>query len=157
MTVSVQSLSAFDQLADRILWLIADMRAEAVLGDHVPHIAQDFRSGGDGRRCPGLEAIAERMQVTVGADAGIAMGVPGAAETVLGFQNQKTRVRILLGEVISGADAGDPGADDDDIDMFGGVFDGWICGDLSLDVHGLPIFFGSRAWCADAFMRRSPV
>ncbi len=86
------------------------------------------------------------------------MGVPCPAKALLGFQNQKTRIRILLGEVISGADAGDPGADDDDIDMFGGVFDGRICGDFPGRSWSSRILFRAallRAVCGQGKCRKS--
>src|SRR4029450_6205239 len=63
--------------------LIADVRREIVLLDHVAHVFEDFGSARDRSGRPWLEAVAERMQVAVGADAGIAVGGPGAAERLL--------------------------------------------------------------------------
>lgn len=59
---------------------VADMAGEVVLGDHLAHVAQDFLGGRDRRPGPGLEAIAEGVEVAVGADAGVAVRAPGAAE-----------------------------------------------------------------------------
>ena len=74
--------------------------------------------GADG---PRLEAVAEGVQVAVGADAGIAVGAPGAAEGLLGFERDEARARALRGEVIGRADAGDAGAGDQDVEMLGGT------------------------------------
>ena len=113
-------------------------RREIVLLDHVAHVFQDFGGARDRRRCPRLEAVAERVQVAVGADAGIAVGAPGAAKGLLGFQRDETRARALRREVIGGADAGNAGAGDQDVEMLGGAGRG--CVDLGLNVH-LPCSF----------------
>jgi len=81
------------------------MGAEAVLLDHFAHVGQDLGRGCDGRAGPGLEAVAEGMQVAVGADAGIAMRPPRAAETVQRLQDHEALAGALLGEVIGRADA----------------------------------------------------
>ena len=97
------------------------MPGEIVLVDHLAHVAKNFRGGCDRRPDPRLEAVAEGMEVAVGADAGIAMGQPGAAETLLRLEDHKTRARKLRGQVIGTADAGDAGADDQHVEMFGGL------------------------------------
>ena len=68
-------------------------------------------------RVPRLELEAERVHVAVGADAGIAEQVPGAADVGAPFEDQVGAVRRLDLQVIGGADAGDAGADHEDIDM----------------------------------------
>ncbi len=47
------------------------------------------------------------------------MRVPGAAEGLERFENDEALVRALLLEVIGRADAGDAGADDQHVEMFG--------------------------------------
>jgi len=44
---------------------------------------------------------------------------PGAAEALLRLQDDEAAVGHLVGQVIGAADAGDAGADDDDIEMLG--------------------------------------
>src|SRR3954469_5926159 len=116
---------------------VADVATEIVLLDHVAHVGEDLLSARDGRPDPRLEAVAEGVQVAVGADAGIAMRSPGAAKALLAFQNDEARIGHLLGELIGAADAGDAGTDDQHVDMLGRM------GRRSLpnrrnDVHGSP-------------------
>ena len=120
---------------------IADVRTEIVLLDHVTHVRQDFFRGRDRRRGPRFEAIAEGMQVAVGADAGIAMGQPRPAKAVLRLQRHERRARALLRQMIRGAHARDAGADDEDIEMLGNLGGGGA--DLGVDVHG-----GLLVWMA---------
>ena len=97
------------------------MLFEPVLGDDLAHIGANFRCRCDRRTGPWLEAVAEGVKIAVGADAGIAVGQPGAAKAFLRLENDKTRARELRRQVIGAADAGDTGADDQDIEMFGGL------------------------------------
>ena len=97
--------------------LIADVRREIVLVDHVAHVFQDFGRARDRRCRPRLEAVAEGVQVAVGADAGIAVGGPGAAKRLLRLQRDEARSRALRGEVIGGANARNAGAGDQDVEM----------------------------------------
>ena len=69
--------------------LVADVAGEIVLLDHLAHVFQDLGGAGDRRDGPRLEAVAEGVQVAVGADAGIAVGAPGAAKGLLGFQRDE--------------------------------------------------------------------
>src|SRR5438094_5530021 len=73
------------------------------------------------------------MEIAVGADAGIAVGAPGAAKGLLGFEGDEAHTRTLRGEMIGGADAGDAGAGDQDIEMFGGARRSFV--DLALNVR----------------------
>ncbi len=98
---------------------IADMARQIVLLDHLAHIGQDLFGPGDGRADPRLEAIAEGVEVAVGADAGITMHPPGAAEALQPLEHDKAPVGALLFQMIGGADAGNPGADDQHVEMFG--------------------------------------
>ena len=98
---------------------VADVPAEVVLGNDFAHVGQDLARRRDRGAGPGLEAIAEGVEVAVRADAGVAVGEPRAAETPLRFQDDEARVGTLLGEVIGAADAGDARADDQHIEMLG--------------------------------------
>src|SRR3546814_18791538 len=75
---------------------IADMVADAVFLDHLAHIFQDFLAARDRRADPGLEAIAEGVEVRIGADAGIFMRVPGAAERRLHHEDRVAFAGSLL-------------------------------------------------------------
>ena len=97
----------------------ADLLVDAVLGRGLAHIVQDPRPVGDRLRLgPRLERIAEREHVAVGADAGIAKQVPGAADAVAALQDDVALARAFLLQVIARADAGQAGADDQDVEMF---------------------------------------
>ena len=113
----VHRLVSLDQLADVDPVPVADVPREIVLVDHLAHVGEDFVRGRDRRADPRLEAVAEGVEVAVGADARIAVGQPGAAEALLALEHDKARVRELLGQVIGAADAGDAGADDQDVEM----------------------------------------
>ena len=97
----------------------ADLLVDAVLGRGLADVVQDPRPVGDRLGLdPRLERIAQREHVRVGADAGIAEQVPGAADAVAALENDETLARALLLQVIAGADAGQAGADDQDVEMF---------------------------------------
>src|ERR1700760_3095577 len=96
---------------------VADVTAEIVLRDHLAYVGQDLFGCGDRRPDPWLEAVGEGVQVAVGADAGIAVRTPGAAKALLAFQDDEALAREIPAELIGAADAGDTGADDQDIDM----------------------------------------
>jgi hypothetical protein len=98
---------------------VADVPAEVVLLDHLAHVGQDLVGGGDRLAGPRLEAIAEGVEVAVGADAGILVGQPGAAETLLRFQDDEAAIGHLVGQVIGAANSGNAGADDQHIEMLG--------------------------------------
>src|SRR5258707_6165111 len=97
----------------------ADFLVDTVLGGGLPDVVQDSRPVGDRLRLgPWLERIAHREHVAVGADAGIAEQIPGAADAVAALENDETLIRTVVLQVIARADAGQPGADDQHIDMF---------------------------------------
>src|SRR5579883_48427 len=98
----------------------ANLLVDAVLGRGLADIFQDARPIGDRLRFgPRLEGIAKREHVAVGADAGIAKKVPRAADAVAPFENDKALARAFVLQMIAGANAGKPGADDQHIEMFG--------------------------------------
>src|SRR5882762_10535767 len=113
------------------LVLITDVGAEGVLLDDLAHIAQNLRGGRDRSAGPRLEPVAEGMQVAVGPDAGIAVGQPGSAKTLLSLQHNKTCSRALLGQMVGRAHPGNAGARDNN--MPGAVSGGRA--DLLLNVH----------------------
>src|SRR6202048_3543545 len=97
---------------------IANLLVDAVLARGLADIIQDPRPVGDRLRLgPWLERIAEREHVAVGADAGIAEQIPGAADAVAALEDHKTLARTFLLQVKTRADAGQPGADDQDVEM----------------------------------------
>src|SRR4051794_24703795 len=96
---------------------VADMAGEIVILDHLPPVAQDLGRRRDRRPGPRLEAVAKRVQIAVGADPGITVGPPRAAESLLRFEHDKARPRALLRQVIGAANPGNPGTDNQDIEM----------------------------------------
>ena len=97
----------------------ADFLLDAVLGRGLTHVVQDPRPVGDRLGLdPRLERITQREHVKVGADAGIAEQVPGAADAVAALENDVALAGALLLQVIARADAGQAGADDQDVEVF---------------------------------------
>ena len=125
--------------------LIADVAGEIVFLDHLAHVFQDFGGARDRRAGPWLEAVAEGMEVAVGADAGITVGAPGAAERLLRFERDESRSRALRREMIGRADAGDAGARDQHVEMLGRARRGFA--NLALNVHRTDLFVVAvRIW-----------
>ena len=58
------------------------------------------------------------MHVRVGADARVAKEVPGAADVPPALEDGEGRTRAAFLKVDCAAYAGDPGADDQDVDVF---------------------------------------
>ena len=98
--------------------LVADMGGEIVLRDHFAHVAEDFLGRRDRCAGPGLETIAERVQVAVGPDAGVFVGQPCAPETRQ-FQDDEACSGALRRQMIGATDAGDTGARDQDVEVLG--------------------------------------
>ena len=121
---------------------VADVSGEIVLLDHVAHVLLDLGRGRDRRRGPRLEAVAEGVQVAVGADAGIFVRQPGAAKALLRLQHDKAGVGALLGEVPGCADARDAGADDEHVEMRLRI--ARLFGDVDLNIHCCAFFFDLR-------------
>jgi hypothetical protein len=96
---------------------IANVSIEAIVIDDFAEIGKNLRSGGNRFADPWLEAVAERVEVAVRPDAGIAMGDPRAAKAVLSFEDHEAHLRALGLEVVGGADAGDSGSDNRHIEM----------------------------------------
>ncbi len=97
----------------------ADVAGQVVLGDRLPQVVQDDRSVGDRLLLlPRLEAEAQGVHVAVGPYARIPEQVPRAADVRPALQDGEGRARAPVLEVDGAADAGDPGADDQDVDVF---------------------------------------
>ena len=116
---TVQRASSLDHSARVDPVAEADVPVDAVLGDGLAQVGQDRRPVGDRLvGGPRLEAVAERVHVAVGAHARVAEQVPRAADVVAPLEDHVRPVGALTSQVVGGADAGDPGADDDDIKVF---------------------------------------
>src|SRR5579859_2514996 len=95
-----------------------DLPVDTVLDRGLTHIVENPRAVGDRFRIgPRLERIAQREHVAVGADAGIAKEVPGAADRVAALEDDKAFRRALGLQMIAGADPGETRADDEDVEM----------------------------------------
>ena len=86
---------------------VADVGREIVLLDHIAHVIADLRRHGDRRPDPGLEAIAEGVEIAVGADARKPVAEPCAAKRILRLEDHIAAVRALGLQVIGAADARD--------------------------------------------------
>src|SRR5471030_2896116 len=97
----------------------ADLPVDAIVGGGLADIVQDPRPVRDRLGLgPWLERITQREHVRVGADAGIAEQIPGAADGLATLQDGKALARAFLLQVIAGTDAGQSGTDDQHVEMF---------------------------------------
>ena len=104
---------AFDAVVE------ADLPVDAVVDSGLADVIQNPRPVGDRLRLgPRFERIAERIHVRVGADAGIAKQIPGAADAVAPLEDHVALARAFLLQVIARANAGQAGADNEDVEMF---------------------------------------
>src|SRR5690348_10699591 len=115
--------------------LVANLLCQIILGDDFAHIGEDFGGGRDRRTDPGLKAVAEGVQVAVGADPRITVRQPRATKAVLAFKDHETEIRQVLLQMIGAADAGNAGADDQGIEMFATSLGGRVDRTRGLDVH----------------------
>src|SRR5437588_1203160 len=99
----------------------ANLLVDAVVGGGLADVIQNPRALGDRLRLgPRPERIAERKHVGVGAHAGITKQVPSAADTVAALEDRVSLARAFLLQMIARANAGQAGADDQDVEVFGG-------------------------------------
>ncbi len=123
--------------------VVADVPLKAVLLDHLAHVLEDLFGGGDGCARPRLEAVAEGIEVAIGADAGVAVHPPGPAEAIEAFEDDEAGARALGGEVVGATDPGDARANDEDIEVFrlcgGGPGQCFGCGHGCWSPHGVKI------------------
>ena len=98
--------------------LEADVLVDAELLRRLLEIVQDGRAVGDGLGLgPRLEGEAQGVHVAVRADARIAEQVPGAAQMGPALEQRIGPVRTLILQVIGRADAGNPGADHQHVEV----------------------------------------
>ena len=98
----------------------ANPLVDAVLPRRLLDVAEDRRPVGDRLRLrPGLERVAEGVHVGVGADPRVAEEVPGAADRVPRLEEGERLVRAVAPQVAAGADAGQAGSDDQDVEVLG--------------------------------------
>src|SRR5947199_8859418 len=98
----------------------ADFLLNTVLFGGLAHIVQNLRPVGDSLCLgPRLERVTQSEHVAVGADAGISEQIPGAADAVAALEDRKTLAGTFVLEMIAGADAGQPRADDQHVKMVG--------------------------------------
>src|SRR5262249_57482811 len=80
------------------------------------HVTEDRGAVGDRLRfAPGLEAVPQGVHVAVGPDAGIAKEVPRAAHGGATLEDDVALPRAVALQVDGGPDAGEAGADDEDV------------------------------------------
>jgi hypothetical protein len=94
----------------------ADVLLDAVLARGLGQVLADVIALGDvlGAR-PRLVGIAQREDVAVGPDTGIAVDVPRAADPCPPFQHRVGQLRVLLVDAVGRADPGDARADDQNV------------------------------------------
>src|SRR3954451_17985779 len=98
----------------------ADPLHHPVLARGVLDVAADRGAVGDRLRVrPRPEGVAEGEHVRVRADTRVPEEVPGAADRAAGLQDRVRLVRAVLLQVTGGADAGQAGADDEDVHVLG--------------------------------------
>src|SRR6185312_4728178 len=95
----------------------ADLAVDPALAGGGPHVGEDRLAVGDRlRRRPRPEAVAERVHVGVRADPRVAEEVPGAADRLPRLEDRVALAGAALLQVVRGADPGDAGPDDEDVD-----------------------------------------
>ena len=97
----------------------AHLPVDAVFGGRVADIVQNRWPIGDRlRRCPRPERIAERVHVGIRPDARVTKQIPRTTDAVARLENDiRLRGAVRL-KVIAGADSGDTGADDQNVNTF---------------------------------------
>ena len=98
----------------------ADVAVDAGLARRVLDVLEDGVAVGDRLLAvPGPERVAQRVHVRVRTDARVAEEVPGPTDGVARLEDGVVGPRALGLEVVPGADAGQPGADDQDVEVRG--------------------------------------
>ena len=89
-----------------------DPLLDSLLLGRAPDVFEDRGSIGNRLRAgPWPEAETERVHARVRADSRVAEEIPGAAEVRARLEDCVTLARTALLQVVGGANAGDPGAD----------------------------------------------
>ena len=108
----------------------ADLLVHPVRDGRLADVFQDGGAVGDRLGLgPGAERVAEGIHVGVGAHAGVAEQIPGAAAAVARFEDEEGFARVAHGQMAPGADAGQASADDQDVEMLheGSPSSLWAC------------------------------
>ena len=100
--------------------LVSDVGRDVVIFYDLAHVVQNFLSGGDWWPRPGLEAVTKGVEITVGANSRVSVGLPGAAETVHGLQNHEALVGAFLQQVVCASYPGDARANDQYVKVLDG-------------------------------------
>src|SRR6185503_14999134 len=96
----------------------ADLVADVVGVRGRADVVEDLPARGDRLwLLPGPERVAEGEHVGVGADPGVAEQVPGAADRIARLEDREALRRAALAKMAGGADPGDPGPDDQHVDV----------------------------------------
>lgn len=105
------------------LVLVANVPVDAVVFNGFLQVVEDGVGLGNGLARPGLEAVAEGVQIAVGTHPRVGVLAPGTAEGRLVFQQHKGLAGAFFPQVVGGADTGNTGADDQYVKMLtaGGV------------------------------------
>ena len=95
-----------------------DLLVDAVLGFGLAQVGQDLVGAGDGVLvAPGLELVAEGVQVGVGANPRVTEQIPGAAGGGARLQDGVRPAWLFLLQGVGSTDARDAGADDQHVDV----------------------------------------
>src|SRR4051812_43758441 len=101
-----------------------------------------------------MEGEPECEHVRVRPDAGIAEQVPGATEIVPRLEHGVRAMRALRLESVGGPDAGQPGTDDEDVQMLHQCLQGSLLSASSTIGDGVPTYSWSRQGDAKFLSRR---
>ena len=94
---------------------------DAVLAGGFANVVEDGGAVGDGLGFfPRAERVAEGEHVGVGANAGIAEEIPGAADGVSGLEDGVGLAGASGLQAVGGSDSGEAGAYDNDVKVLGG-------------------------------------
>ncbi len=123
--------------------VVADVPGQVVFVDDLAHVLQDLLARGYRRARPRLEAVAERIEVAVGAGSGEPVHQPCPTKALQSLQDHKAAAGALAQKVARGADARNAGTDDHYIEM---LRDRWCRGPRQPSVLGsLGQFAGAGA------------
>jgi hypothetical protein len=101
--------------------VVADVVADAVLVQGVAQVGQDAVTGGDRLLVlPGLEVVAEGVEVGVRPDPRVAEQVPRSAEGGAGLEHGEGLAGVLGAQVARRADTGDAGPYDEHVEVLAG-------------------------------------
>src|ERR1700722_1760629 len=98
--------------------LIADLALDAELLRRLLNVSKDRGSIGQPLRSwPRSKRVAQRKHVRVRAHTGVAKQIPGATELRTGLEQRKVLPRTVTAQHARGADPGQTGADDEDVQV----------------------------------------